>query len=52
MSSPSVGEAVGLSSGLTGEGIYQSPVSGPEITKMILAPGYASQSLEEVQIAA
>lgn len=43
-----VGEAAGLASGLTGEGIYQSLVSGQEVANMILDPGYRSHSLEEV----
>ncbi len=43
-----VGEAAGLASGLTGEGIYQSLVSGQEVAEMILDPGYKSQALEEV----
>jgi len=43
-----VGEAAGLASGLTGEGIYQSLVSGQEVAKIILDPEYRSQSLEEV----
>jgi geranylgeranyl reductase len=38
------GEAAGLASGLTGEGIYQSLVSGQEIAKMILDPNYQSEA--------
>jgi geranylgeranyl reductase len=34
------GDAAGLASGLTGEGIYPALVSGEEIARQILAPGY------------
>lgn len=43
-----VGEAAGLASGLTGEGIYQALVSGQEIAKMIIDPEYTSRLLPEV----
>ena len=43
-----VGEAAGLASGLTGEGIYQSLVSGQEVARMILDPGYDPVSLRSV----
>lgn len=43
-----VGEAAGIASGFTGEGIYQSLVSGQEVAKMILDPSFDSQLLEEV----
>jgi len=43
-----VGEAAGLASGLSGEGIYQSLVSGQEVAKMILDPGYDPASLRSV----
>jgi len=42
------GEAAGLASGLTGEGIYQALVSGQEVSKMILDPQYTSQTIEQV----
>ena len=43
-----VGEAAGLASGLSGEGIYQSLVSGQEVARMILDPGYDPVSLRSV----
>lgn len=43
-----VGEAAGMASGLTGEGIYQSLVSGQEVAKMILDPAYDPDSLRSV----
>jgi geranylgeranyl reductase len=43
-----VGEAAGLASGLSGEGIYQSLVSGQEVAKMILDPEYDAVSLRSV----
>ena len=42
------GEAAGLASGLSGEGIHQSLVSGQEVAKMILDPDYVSASLGSV----
>lgn len=42
------GEAAGLPSGLTGEGIYQSLASGQEIARMILDPDYHSLTMKEV----
>jgi flavin-dependent dehydrogenase len=42
------GEAAGLASGFTGEGIYQSLVSGQEVARMILDPGHEPQLLREV----
>jgi len=42
------GEAAGMASGLTGEGIYQSLVSGQEAARMILDPNYKSGPLEKV----
>ena len=42
------GEAAGLSSGLTGEGIFQALVSGEEIAKTILQPNYVSHPMKEV----
>ena len=35
-----VGDAAGLASGLTGEGIYSALVSGEEVAQLILQPGY------------
>ena len=43
-----VGEAAGLASGLTGEGIYQSLVSGMEVARMILNPEHKTVELEQV----
>jgi geranylgeranyl reductase len=42
------GEAAGMASGLSGEGIYQSLVSGQEVARMILDPGYESAPLRAV----
>ena len=42
------GEAAGLASGLTGEGIYQSLVSGQEVAKMIINPSYQSELMDEI----
>jgi geranylgeranyl reductase len=43
-----VGEAAGLASGLTGEGIYQALVSGSEIAKLILNENYKPEQLRQV----
>jgi len=43
-----VGEAAGLASGFTGEGIYQSLVSGQEVARMILDPMHKADNLEQV----
>jgi flavin-dependent dehydrogenase len=43
-----IGEAAGLASGLTGEGIYQSLISGREVAKMIMDPQYTSGSFQQV----
>lgn len=43
-----IGEAAGLASGLSGEGIHQSLVSGLEIARMILDPGHDPVSLRSV----
>jgi len=43
-----VGEAAGLASGFTGEGIYQSLVSGQEVARMILDPMHKPIQLEQV----
>lgn len=42
------GEAAGLASGFTGEGIYQSLVSGQEVARMILDPDHDPVRLKEV----
>lgn len=42
------GEAAGLGSGLSGEGIYQALVSGQEVARMIMDPDYVSEPLEKV----
>lgn len=42
------GEAAGLASGLTGEGIYQSLVSGEEVANLILDSSYASEDFNFV----
>ena len=42
-----VGEAAGMASGFTGEGIYQSLVSGQEVARMILEPAYKPEQLDE-----
>jgi flavin-dependent dehydrogenase len=43
-----VGEAAGLASGFTGEGIYQSLVSGQEVAAIILDPSHEPTLLKEV----
>ncbi len=40
-----VGDAAGLASGLTGEGIYPALISGQAVARMILDPGYAAAEL-------
>lgn len=40
-----VGEAAGLVSGLTGEGIYPALVSGESVARMILDPAFAGEEL-------
>ena len=42
------GEAAGMASAFTGEGIYQSLVSGQEVARMILDPAYDPVQLKEV----
>ena len=42
------GEAAGMASGFTGEGIYQSLVSGQEVARLILDPSYDPLHLKEV----
>jgi len=43
-----VGEAAGLASGFTGEGVYQSLVSGQEVARMIIDPEHESIELDKV----
>lgn len=43
-----VGDAAGLSSGLTGGGIYQAMISGEEAAKSIIDEKYVSRDMEEV----
>ena len=42
------GDAAGLVSGFTGEGIYSALVSGEEVAKMILDKNYQSKRIEEI----
>jgi flavin-dependent dehydrogenase len=42
------GEAAGLASGFTGEGIYQSLVSGGEVARMILDPAHNAVYLKQL----
>ena len=43
-----VGEAAGLASGFTGEGVYQALASGQEVARLILDPAHRPVLLEEV----
>ena len=43
-----VGEAAGLASGFTGEGIYQALVSGQEVARMIMDPAHRPDQLQQV----
>lgn len=43
-----VGEAAGLASGFTGEGIYQALVSGQEAAKIIRDPEYKPEAMAQV----
>jgi len=43
-----VGEAAGLASGFTGEGIYQALTSGDTVARTILDSKYASKEMDEV----
>jgi len=43
-----VGDAAGLASGLTGEGIYPAVLSGETVAKTILNPAYPSRKLESL----
>ena len=45
-----VGDAAGLASGLTGEGIYPALVSGQAVARMILDPGYAGDELARLVV--
>ncbi|MEM2121149.1 MAG: NAD(P)/FAD-dependent oxidoreductase [Candidatus Woesearchaeota archaeon] len=38
-----IGDAAGLASGLTGEGIYQALISGEEVGRIILNPNYKAE---------
>ncbi len=43
-----IGEAAGLASGLTGEGIYQALLSGTEVANMILNPDHPANEMDKV----
>jgi geranylgeranyl reductase len=43
-----IGDAAGLASGLTGEGIYSAIVSGEEVARTILDPGYESKKIARI----
>ncbi len=43
-----VGEAAGLASGFTGEGIFQALVSGQEVARMIMDPEHKPEALTQV----
>lgn len=43
-----IGEAAGLVSGLTGEGIYSAIISGQEIARLILNPNYQPIKLQQI----
>ena len=43
-----VGEAAGLASGFTGEGIYQALVSGQEVARMILDPEHPTDQMNHL----
>ncbi|MBU1204584.1 MAG: NAD(P)/FAD-dependent oxidoreductase [Nanoarchaeota archaeon] len=43
-----VGDAAGLASGLTGEGIYQATISGEEVAKSIINKNYVSKKMDEL----
>src|SRR3989339_1645934 len=43
-----IGDAAGLASGLTGEGIYSAIVSGEEAARTILDGGYESQKMAQI----
>ena len=43
-----VGDAAGLASGLTGEGVYQATISGEEVAKSIINRNYISKKMDEL----
>lgn len=43
-----IGDAAGLVSGLTGEGIYQALISGEEIAKIIIDENYVSEKMKQL----
>jgi flavin-dependent dehydrogenase len=43
-----VGEAAGLGSGLSGEGIYQALISGQEVARIIMDPTHETEALNSV----
>ncbi len=43
-----IGEAAGLASGLTGEGIYPAIVSGEEVARRIVTPSYQPKRLQKL----
>ncbi len=43
-----VGDAAGLASGFTGEGIYPALISGEEVAKMIIDKKYVSDKMDEL----
>ena len=43
------GDAAGLASGLTGEGIHQALISGEEIAKLILNPSYKCEGIRKAR---
>jgi len=45
-----VGDAAGLASYLTGEGIYQAMVSGEEIAKTIIDPNHTSKKIDDIVV--
>lgn len=44
-----VGDAAGLVSGFTGEGIYQALASGEEVANIILNPNYIPKKIKEIR---
>ncbi len=44
-----VGDAAGLASGFTGEGIYQALISGEEIARKIVNPDYRMPKIKEIR---
>ncbi len=41
-----IGDAAGLASGITGEGVYQALISGEEVAKLILNPKYKAKKMK------